>query len=153
MTIDCPTDRDPTRAPGGEAVVRIQATDVPFRPRGDAGGEIDVGDGTWSDALTDRFADRMLDVVERHLPGTRAAMLHRAVVTPDAIARFNPNSGPGDLYGGAASLAQNLLWRPLAAAPGVRTFVPNLYLVGAATWPGSGVNGASGHLVARLLLG
>ncbi|MGH7910308.1 MAG: amine oxidase, partial [Candidatus Dormibacteraceae bacterium] len=56
------------------------------------------------------------------------------------------------LYAGSTSLAQNLLLRPLASAPGTRTFVSNLYLVGAATWPGSGVNGASGYIVAHQLL-
>lgn len=152
MTIDCPTDRDPTRAPAGAAVVRIQVTDVPFRPRGDAAGTIDVGDGQWTEALTERFVARTLALAERHVPGLTASIRHQAVVTPQTIADFNPNSGPGDLYAGSTPLTQNLVLRPLAVAPGTRTFVPNLHLLGAATWPGSGVNGASGYVVARQLL-
>jgi phytoene dehydrogenase-like protein len=30
--------------------------------------------------------------------------------------------------------------------------VPNLYMLGAATWPGAGVSGASGYIVAQHLL-
>ena len=33
-----------------------------------------------------------------------------------------------------------------------RTVVPNVYMLGAATWPGHGVNGGSGTIVARKLL-
>jgi phytoene dehydrogenase-like protein len=30
--------------------------------------------------------------------------------------------------------------------------VPNVYMLGAATWPGHGVNGGSGYIVAQQLL-
>ena len=36
---------------------------------------------------------------------------------------------------------------------GYATAVPDLYLVGAASWPGPGVSGASGRAVALRLLG
>jgi phytoene dehydrogenase-like protein len=36
--------------------------------------------------------------------------------------------------------------------PSHRTAIPNLYTVGAATWPGHGVNGGSGYIVAQQLL-
>jgi phytoene dehydrogenase-like protein len=31
--------------------------------------------------------------------------------------------------------------------------VPGLYMLGAATWPGHGVSGGSGYIVAKMLLG
>jgi phytoene dehydrogenase-like protein len=36
--------------------------------------------------------------------------------------------------------------------PSHRTVVPNVFLVGADTWPGGGVNGGSGYIVAHQLL-
>ncbi|CAM4072966.1 NAD(P)/FAD-dependent oxidoreductase [Nocardia ninae] len=151
MTIDSPTAHDATRAPAGTSVLRIQVTDVPTRPRGDAAGLI-ATDGTWNDEVVNRYADRVLEVVERHIPGLTATILTRAIITPATLAAFNPNSGPGDPYGGAQDLAQSFALRPIAAAPGHRTFVPNLYVLGAGTWPGAGVSGNSGYIVAQYLL-
>ncbi|MNG05710.1 hypothetical protein D3C84_889180 [compost metagenome] len=75
------------------------------------------------------------------------------MITPDTIARFNPNAGPGDPYGGSHDLAQSYLFRPLPSQPGHRTEIPNVYMLGAATWPGHGINGGSGYIVAQQLLG
>ncbi|RJO75618.1 NAD(P)/FAD-dependent oxidoreductase [Nocardia panacis] len=151
MTIDSPTAHDATRAPAGTSVIRLQVTDVPTHPRGDAGGRI-ATDGTWNPDVTKHFADRVLAVVERHLPGLTESIITRAVITPAVLAEFNPNSGPGDPYGGAQDLAQSFALRPLRSAPSHRTFLPNLYVLGASTWPGAGVSGGSGFIVAKHLL-
>jgi phytoene dehydrogenase-like protein len=50
-------------------------------------------------------------------------------------------------------VAQSYLFRPLPGQPGHRTAVPNVHMLGAATWPGHGVNGGSGYIVAQELLG
>lgn len=152
FTVDCPTNLDPGRAPEGKAIMRIQVLEVPCRPRGDAAGEIDVGDGTWTEELTERFTERVLHVVSKHIPNIPSAVLAKHVITPAAIARFNPNSGPGDPYGGAHDLAQSYLLRPLPAQPSHQTDIPNLFMLGAATWPGHGINGGSGYIVAQKLL-
>jgi phytoene dehydrogenase-like protein len=152
FTVDCPTNLDPSRAPAGKAVMRVQLLEVPCRPRGDAAGLIDVGDGTWTRDLTERFAERAIAIVGKHIPNIPSAVLGHAVVTPDSLARFNPNLGPGDPYGGAHDLAQSYLLRPLPGQPSHRTAIPNLYTVGAATWPGHGINGGSGYIVAQQLL-
>ncbi|NEW04786.1 hypothetical protein GK047_01980 [Paenibacillus sp. SYP-B3998] len=41
---------------------------------------------------------------------------------------------------------------PLPAQPSHRTEVPNLFMLGAATLPGHGINGGSGYIVAQKLL-
>jgi phytoene dehydrogenase-like protein len=143
---------DPSRAPAGKAVMRIQVLELPCRPRGDAAGQIGVGDGTWNAALTERFAERVLSIVSRHIPNIPSAVIAHAVVTPDTIARYNSNSGPGDPYGGTHDMAQSYLFRPLPAQPSHQTEVPNLFMLGAATWPGHGINGGSGYIVANKLL-
>ena len=152
FTVDCATNLDPTRAPAGHAIMRVQVLEVPIRPRGDAAGQIDVGDGTWTPALTERFTARVLEVVRTHIPNIPSAVLGHHVITPDAIAQFNPNAGPGDPYGGAHDLAQSYTLRPLPSQPSHQTPVPNLYMLGAATWPGHEIHGGSGYIVARKLL-
>jgi phytoene dehydrogenase-like protein len=152
VAFDVPTRLDPSRAPEGKAVARLQVLEVPCRPRGDAAGRIDVGDGTWTEDLERRFTNRVLDVVGRHAPNVRGSILGMHVISPDDLSRFSPNQGPGDPYGGSQDLAQSYLFRPLPSQPSHRTAVPNVYMLGAATWPGPGVNGGSGSIVARKLL-
>lgn len=152
FTVDCSTNLDPTRAPAGKAIMRIQVLEVPIRPRGDAANLIKVGDGTWKHDLTEQFTERVLNVVSKHIPNIPSAVIGKYVVTPGTIAKFNPNSGPGDPYGGAHDLAQSYLLRPLPGQPGHQTAIPNVYMLGAATWPGHGVNGGSGYIVAQQLL-
>jgi phytoene dehydrogenase-like protein len=152
FTVDCPTALDPTRAPAGAAILRVQFLEIPCRPVGDAAGTIDVGDGTWTADLTARFLDRALSLVGQHIPNIPDAVLAHAVTTPDDLARYNPNCGPGDPYGGAHDLAQSYLLRPLPSQPNHRTPIAGLFQLGAGTWPGHGINGGSGYIVAQQLL-
>lgn len=150
ISFDTPSTLDPSRCPPGAAVARLQMLEVPCVLRGDAAGEIET-DG-WTRDVKERFADRVIEQVGRHAPNLPGSVLARHVVAPDDLARFNPNCGPGDPYGGSHDLAQSYLFRPLPGQPGHQTAVPNVYLVGAATWPGHGVNGGSGYIVAKKLL-
>jgi phytoene dehydrogenase-like protein len=102
--------------------------------------------------VKERFADRVIRLAGRHIPNLPGAIIGRSIIAPDDLARFNPNLGPGDPYGGAHDLGQSFLFRPLPAQPGHRTVIPNLFMLGAATWPGHGINGGSGYIVAQHLL-
>lgn len=152
FTVDCSTALDPSRAPEGKAIMRIQVLEVPCHPRGDAAGQINVGDGTWTKDLTERFTERVLNVVSKHIPNIPSAIIGKSVVTPGTIAQFNPNAGPGDPYSGSHDLGQSYIYRPLPGQPSHQTAVPNVYMLGAATWPGHGINGGSGYIVAQKLL-
>jgi phytoene dehydrogenase-like protein len=148
-----PTAVDPTRAPEGRAVVRLQVLDVPHTPSGDAAGT-PHGAGGWDPATANAFADRVLAEVELHAPGTTGLVLERHLTTPADLATTSPNAGPGDHAAGENSLAQAFIQRPIPAhTGGYRTAVPGAWLIGAATWPGPGVSGASGRAVARALIG
>jgi phytoene dehydrogenase-like protein len=94
----------------------------------------------------------VIDEAARHLPGLKDIILDRHVISPRELAAFNPNCGPGDPFGGSHDLAQSYLFSPLPGQPSHRTVVPNLYMLGAATWPGHGINGGSGYIVAQELL-
>ena len=148
-----PTAVDPTRAPEGKAVVRLQVLDVPHTPSGDAAGTRYGTDG-WDPQTAEAFADRVLAEAELHVPGLTGLGLERHLTTPADLARASPNAGPGDHAAGDNSLTQAFTQRPIPAhAGGYRTVVPGAWLIGAATWPGAGVSGASGRAVARALIG
>ena len=151
FTVDCPTDRDPTRAPAGKAILRVQILEVPTRPIGDAAGTIQAN-GEWTGDVKQAFADRMLRIVGQHITNIPDAIIGMHIVSPKELAAFNPNLGPGDPYGGAHDLAQSYLLRPLPGHPSHQSLVPNVHMLGAATWPGHGVNGGSGYIVAQSLL-
>ena len=153
-TIVCgqPCALDPSRAPAGKSILWIQLQELPAgRVKGDAAGELDVGDGTWTEELREAYADRIVARLTRSIPNLPAATLKRVVLSPADLERLNPNLVGGDPYGGSCALDQNLLWRPLAAAPGHATAVRNLFHIGASTHPGPGLGAGSGYLVAKEL--
>ena len=154
ISMDTPTSLDPSRAPEGKAILRLQMLEIPCRPRGDAAGSIDVGDGSWTEDLKERWADRVLGRVERHLPGVRG---HRAGAARDLAGRpgaLQPQLRPRRPV---RRIERHLAELPVPPAPGpagaARRAVPNVFMVGAATWPGHGVNGGSGYIVAKQLHG
>jgi phytoene dehydrogenase-like protein len=151
IAFDSASTVDATRCPPGKAVARLQILDVPARLRGDADDVIEVEDG-WTHDVKQAFADRVLKLADRHIPNLADAIIDRHVIGPDDLARYNPNCGPGDPYGGSHDLAQSYVFRPLPGQPSHQSVLPNLFMVGAATWPGHGVNGSSGYIVAKRLL-
>jgi phytoene dehydrogenase-like protein len=147
-----PTAVDPGRAPDGQAVVRVQVLDVPLRPVGDATDRIAV-EGRWTPEVAESFADRVISEATRHIPGLEQMILARHILSPADLAHGNPNAGPGDHAAGHNALSQAFTQRPIPAhRGGYGTAVTDLYLIGAATWPGPGITGTSGRAVARHLL-
>jgi phytoene dehydrogenase-like protein len=153
-TIVCgqPTALDPSRAPDGAAILWIQLQELPTVVRGDAAGELDPGDGSWTEELRERYADRIQARLARHVENLEAALLDRVVLSPADIEAANVNLVGGDIYSGSCALDQNLIWRPRPGLPGHRTPVAGLYHIGASTHPGPGLGAGSGTLVAHELL-
>jgi phytoene dehydrogenase-like protein len=147
-----PTAVDPTRAPEGRAVVRLQVLDAPAVPTGDAAGTA-FGARGWSPDTAEAFADRVLAEAEPHAPGLTSLIMERHITTPADLARQNPNAGPGDHAAGSNALEQAFTQRPIPAhGGGYHTVVPGVWMIGAATWPAAGVSGSSGRAVARALM-
>jgi phytoene dehydrogenase-like protein len=143
---------DPSRAPEGKWIVWIQLQELPAgRVKGDAAGELDVGDGTWTEELREAYADRIVGRLGESIENLGSATLARVVLSPVDLEAMNPNLVDGDIYAGSCALDQNLLWRPFAASPGHRTTVEGLWHVGASTHPGPGLGAGSGYLVAKEL--
>ncbi len=130
----------------------IQLQELPWRVKGDAAGELDVGEGTWTERLRERYANRIQARLARHIPNLESSIMRRTVLSPADLQAANINLRQGDPYGGALSLDQNFLWRPFGASPGHATPIGRLYHIGASTWPGPGLGAGSGTIVAEELL-
>ena len=122
-TIVCgqPLTIDPSRAPEGTGILWIQLQELPWHVKGDAAGELDAGDGSWTVELRERYADRIQARLARHIPNLESALLARVTLSPADLQAANPNLHRGDPYAGSLALDQNFLWRPFPRAPGHRT--------------------------------
>jgi phytoene dehydrogenase-like protein len=152
VVVGQPLTMDETRAPAGKGILWIQLQELPWHVKGDAAGELDVAAGTWTEALRERYADRIQARIARHVPNLDSSILRRVVLSPADLQAANINLEQGDPYSGSLALDQNFLWRPFARQPGHRTPVDRLFHVGASTWPGPGLGAGSGTLVAQDLL-
>lgn len=148
LVVGQPTVFDPSRAPAGKHVLWVQVRMAPGTIAGDAKGEITATD--WASAA-EPFAERALDILERHAPGTRAKILGRRVVTPAELEVDNPNLIGGDQVCGSHHLSQHFLFRPMRGHADGSTPIANLHLTGAAVWPGAGTGAGSGFLLAQKL--
>jgi len=125
LYLHAPTVTDPSLAPpGGEAFYVLSP--VPHLGRAD----ID-----WA-AEGPRYADRILEALEAHLPNLRQHVVTRRVFTP---ADFETvlNARHGSAFSVAPRLTQSAYFRPHNRDPRI----PGLYIVGAGTHPGAGVPG------------
>jgi phytoene dehydrogenase-like protein len=153
-TIVCgqPLTMDPSRAPEGKGILWIQLQELPWHVKGDAAADLDVGDGTWTPELRERYADRIQARLTRHIPNLESSIVKRVSLSPADLQAANVNLRHGDPYAGALTLDQNFLWRPFPQSPGHATPVEGLYQIGASTWPGPGLGARSGVIVAEELL-
>ncbi len=143
---------DSSRAPAGAGTLWIQLQQVPYAPTGDAAGQIDTGSGTWSPEVEQAFVERVLSRLGEHVENWPAARGRHAALSPVELERRNPNLVRGDIYSGDCELGQSYLWRPLPGYGTHATPVQSLYQCGASTYPGPGLNAASGRIVALQLI-
>ena len=152
VVVGQPLTMDPSRAPDGKGLLWIQLQELPWHIKGDAAGELDTGDGTWTEELREGYADRIQARIAAQVPNLESAILERVVLSPADLQAANVNLQQGDPYSGSAALDQNLLWRPFPASPGHATPIKRLWQIGASTHPGPGLGAGSGTLVAKRLL-
>ena len=150
LVVGQPTGQDPGRAPEGRHVLWVQVRMAPGTIRGDAAGRIAATD--WAEAA-EPFAERALDILERHAPGTRAKILGKRIVSPAELEADNPNLVGGDQICGSHHLAQNFLFRPARGHADGSTALQDLHLTGAAVWPGAGTGAGPGWMLAQRLAG
>ncbi len=133
---------DPGSVPAGEQQLSLWAQWHPYTLR----------DGRSWDTVGDAEADRIVAQLEALAPGFADTVLDRHVQTPTDIERELGLRG-GNVMHVEMSLESQMFFRPVPALSGHR--VPGadgLYLAGASTHPGGGVNGSSGRTAAGLAL-
>lgn len=150
LVVGQPTAIDPSRAPAGKHILWVQVRMLPKHIAGDAAGKIASRD--WLSAK-EVYSERVIDLIEAYAPGTRAKIIGRAVFSPDDLEAENPCLVGGDNLSGSHHLDQNFLFRPVAGYSRYSMPVKNLYMCGAATWPGAGTGAGSGHMLGRMLAG
>ena len=141
---------DPSRTPGDEEILWIQVRTLPSKIKGDAAGKISAR--TWEEAK-EPFAERVMQKLEEYAPRIGDLVLDRVVFSPEDLERHNPNLVGGDSIGGSFHLKQNFVFRPFPGWSNYKMPLGNLYMVGAATWPGPGTNATSGYLAAQEIIG
>lgn len=147
-----PSVLDPSRCPEGAAILWLQLPEAPRHLKGDAAGEIAVpADGHWTETVREAYADRIETILRRHIGNFDEIRLERRAYSPADLEAMNVNLVGGDPYGGFCGLDQSFLWRPFKSSVNHRTFVPNLYHIGASTHPGAGLGGGSGFMLAQAL--
>lgn len=143
-----PHRMDPSRCPEGKALLWLQIPDAPVVIKGDAAGEIETAT-EWTDELREAFADRIENILSKHIRNWDKIKLKRRAYSPADLAQMNVNLVGGDPYGGACTLDQFFVWRPHAGQSNNATAIGNLHHIGASTHPGPGLGGGSGFNLAK----
>ncbi len=132
---------DPTLAPDGSHVMSVLMQYAPYHLR----------DGTWDSAQRETLGDAVVATLARYAPNLEDAIIARQVLTPaDLESRFGLTEG--HIHHGDLTLDQFFLMRPVSGWSRYRTPIGGLYMCGAGTHPGGGINGASGYNSAREIL-
>lgn len=135
------TALDPSLAPEGRHVLSVAAQYAPFQ----------LADGSWDDARREALGNAVVSTLSAYAPNLEAAILHRHVLTPADLAdRFALPEG--NIHHGEMTLDQVFFGRPVGGWARYRTPIDGLYLCGAGTHPGGGLNGRPGAAAAARIL-
>ena len=135
------TALDPSLAPEGRHILSVAAQYAPFR----------LAAGSWNRGQREALGDAVVAALAEHMPNLEAAILHRHVLTPADLAdRFLLPEG--NIHHGEMTLDQVFFGRPVAGWARYRTPIEGLYLCGAGTHPGGGLNGRPGAAAAARIL-
>ena len=136
-----PTVTDSSLAPPGKHVMSILVQYAPYH----------LKEGTWDDGRRQALGEAVVDTFAEYAPNIKSAVLHRHVLTPlDLEDTYGLTEG--NIYHGELTMDQLFFMRPVPECARYRTPIENLYLCGAGTHPGGGVNGVSGYNAARQIL-
>ncbi|WP_420449936.1 phytoene desaturase family protein [Candidatus Palauibacter sp.] len=132
---------DPPLAPEGRHILSVAAQYAPFQ----------LADGPWDDGRRQAMGDAVVSTLAEYVPNLEGAILHRHVSTPADLAdRFALPEG--NIHHGEMTLDQVFFGRPVAGWARYRTPIEGLYLCGAGTHPGGGLNGRPGAAAAARVL-
>lgn len=140
LEISIPSLNDTTLAPEGHHVMSVVANFAPYKLK--AG---------WENGRK-AFEGRILDVIEQYAPGLSGSIVASELLTPvDIEQRYNLTGG--HWHHGEMSIDQSFMMRPVHGTAQYNTPVAGLFLCGAASHPGGGINGTAGRSAANRILG
>jgi phytoene dehydrogenase-like protein len=135
MWITAPSAADPTQAPPGQDIAYLYAIAMPVNPR----------EG-WN-VIRERVADQLIDQSSQYMDGLKNLQIARRVeASPELAMRLNVLNGCVVHIDTATTRAG--LMRPAAGLGGDTLPVAGLFLGGAGSHPGGGVNGLPGRIAA-----
>ena len=140
---------DPTRAPQGKHVLWVQVRALPAKPKGDTMGAITSN--RWEE-IKEKYCERVIDKIALYASNIKDIIRQIYIYSPQDLENENPNLVGGDNVGGSHHLDQNFLFRPFSGWSNYKTPIKRLFMTGAATWPGGGLNATSGYLAASQLI-
>jgi len=140
VEVEVPSAVDPSLTDDGACVMTMFTQ---YGPHDDAG---------WPEGAREEYGERCLDIVARHAPNVKDALVHHEVLAPPDLERIFGLSG-GSIFQGEQGLEQMAFMRPSPHLAQYATPVHGLYLCGAGTHPGGGVMAACGHNAAQRILG
>ena len=133
---------DPDVAPQGKHTLFLWGQYHPY----------ELGNGEHWDAIAEREADKLLEVVYRYAPNMRGAITDRYIQTPLDLER-TLGLLRGNVMHVEMSFDQMFCFRPLPELSSYKVpSIGGLYLTGASTHPGGGVFAASGYNTAHVVL-
>jgi phytoene dehydrogenase-like protein len=139
MEIVLPSAHEPGHAPEGHHVLSALVQFAPHAPK--AGTE----------AARAEMLKTTLAQLETHAPGLGSLIVAAEMLMPqDIAARFG--MAGGNWHHGELAVEQMLFNRPLRDAARYATPLPGLWLAGAGSHPGGGINGAAGWNAAGQIL-
>lgn len=128
MEIFIPTTLDPR--PDGRHVLTANVQFAPHAPEN-------------PDAARSAMLGNALAVLEAHIPGLRAEILHSELLMPYDIAALYGCPG-GNWHHAELAVEQMLFLRPLRDLSQYQTPIEGLWLAGAGSHPGGGITGSAG---------
>jgi phytoene dehydrogenase-like protein len=139
MEIIHPTAHEVGMAPAGHHVLSAVVQYAPHSPKAGV------------DAARAEMLENTLSQLETHAPGIGKLIAHSDLLMPQDIEmRFGMVGG--NWHHGELAVEQMLFNRPLREAAQYATPLPGLYLAGAGSHPGGGINGAAGWNAAERIL-
>jgi phytoene dehydrogenase-like protein len=139
VEMEVPSAVDPSLTDDGTTVMTMFTQYGPWREE------------DWGEGAREAYAQRCLDIVARHVPNIREAVVHHEVLAPPDLERIFGLQG-GSIFQGEQGLEQMAFMRPSPLLAQYATPVDGLYLCGAGTHPGGGVMAACGHNAAQRIL-
>jgi phytoene dehydrogenase-like protein len=140
LDVAIPSLSDPSIAPAGAHVMSVNVQYAPYH----------LKTGSWPDRR-ETLGDNVMQEIARYAPQLPGLVVHRQVLTPlDLEERYGLTGG--HIFHGEPGLDQLFSMRPFYGWARYRTPIRGLYLCGAGTHPGCGVNGLSGANASREIL-